>query len=71
MLIYPISHDSKLILSLLMDNPVFFAIISEYDFDEKYIYIPEDRISDKELVEEFIKKGLLIRIDNKLLEPAT
>ena len=53
--------DIKALLTEMMANPVLAAIISAYDFDSDYLYIPEERINDKELVEEFIEQGLLTR----------
>lgn len=71
MLRFTITPETRTILNLLMKHPVFTAIISEYNIDEKYIYVPNARINNKNIVNDFIKKGLLIRCDDLTLKPLT
>ncbi len=59
--------DVKLIFTLMFDNPVLSAVLGECHFDEKYIYFPEANIGNKTLVNEFVKKGLVKRVDKVIL----
>ena len=69
MLRFTITPETRTIINLLMKHPVFISIISQYTIDEKYVYIPKERISDKVIIDGFIEQGVVIRCDENTLEP--
>jgi hypothetical protein len=71
MLRLKLTPDSNSILNILLKHPVFSAIISEYLIDENFIYFPASRINNKDILNDFIEKGLLIRCDDLTLKPLT
>lgn len=60
---------TKDFLSQIISNPVLSAIVSEYAFDNDYIYIPESKLKDQDLVDGLVEKGFLIKKDKDFIIP--
>ena len=63
MLLYPITKDRRKVLAIMIQDPVLNAIISECKVDEKFLYVPEYKIKDKKLINQFINEGKLFRME--------
>jgi hypothetical protein len=59
-----LTDQVKSIISQLMEHEVFSSVISDYRIDQHYLYIPADRIKDKNILADLIREEKLILADN-------
>lgn len=63
MLVYPLNDNCKIVVRMMLADPILSALIDEYELDENNLYIPKCRIKNKLLLEKFIKSGLIHEVD--------
>lgn len=59
MIAYQISESTRLLILKLLLDPVFAEILKDYSLDDKFLYIPKNRLQQNSRVINFIDNGKL------------
>ncbi len=60
MLKYPINNNIQCAISYAIKDPLLSALLMQYDYDEKFFYIPDDKLMNK-LLHELSEKETVFR----------
>lgn len=56
MLKYPINNNIQDAISFAIKDPLLSALLRQYDYDEKFFYIPDDKLRNNLIHELLVKK---------------
>lgn len=59
MVAFPLNKKLRRSFSALLQDPVLNQLISDYSFDNKYVYIPKDAINNKNPLTKLISENKL------------
>ena len=60
MLKYPVNNNIQCAISFAIKDPLLSALLRQYDYDDKFLYIPDDKLKNN-LLHELLEKETVFR----------